>query len=89
MCQMLPPGSKKPSPNQESIRFPDEEMVQKSRTAYMWRPSIGGTGLQYYWYNRYSRWSRKYNHIEGCVAAIKKQGFGSYIDLDGNRIRLS
>lgn len=83
-----PPGSRKASPFQESFIYPDEERVQKSRAAHMWRPSIGGTGLQYYWYNRYTRWSRRYNHIEECIAAMLKQGFGSYMDLDDKRVRL-
>jgi hypothetical protein len=85
---MKPVGSRKPTPDQsvEPGAAPDEYRVQKSAVAHLYHR--GGSSWSYWWHLGWCRWSRPYNDVLAARAAIKQQGFGAYVDRDGETVRL-
>jgi len=83
-----PVGSRKASNVQayEPYGFEDEVRVQQSMTAVLHHP--GARRFYYTWELRYTRTSRVHKTPEDTIEAMRRQGFGAYIDLDGVRIRL-
>ena len=84
-----PVGSRRPTPDQghEGWEHEDEVRVQRSMTAHL-HHYPGTQVFTYWWHLRWTRWSRPYNRLEQAVEAMRQQGFGAYVDLEGNRVRL-
>lgn len=83
-------GSRKPTPDQychEPMGHEDETRVQRSAIANLVQFAPGASAFAYWWYLKHTRWSRTYNSREQAVDALRLQGFGSYVDLDGRRVR--
>ena len=86
-----PVGSKKPTPDQRTtvpLDRDDEIRVQRSAVANLKQFQPGVSSFCYWWYLKWTRWSRTYNSKEQAIAAMRQQGFGAYLDLDGTLMRL-